>query len=40
MGARGWYDALSKTYVVDVYEFEKKKRLFGEFNQIEAGIGR
>ncbi|SFS38841.1 RDD family protein [Zhouia amylolytica] len=40
MGARGWYDALSKTYVVDVYEFEKKKRLFGEFNQIGAGIGR
>ncbi|UNY99572.1 RDD family protein [Zhouia spongiae] len=31
---RGWHDSLSKTYVVDVQEFERKKRLFGEFNQI------
>lgn len=31
---RGLHDKLSKTYVVDVHEFKRKQRLFGELNQI------
>ncbi|MDO5969256.1 RDD family protein [Flavivirga aquimarina] len=31
---KGWHDALSKTYVVDINKFEAKKKLQGELDQI------
>lgn len=31
---RGWHDTISKTYVVDMYKFEAKKRSHSELDQI------
>ena len=33
-GGIGWHDSISKTYVVDIYKFERRKGLNSELDQI------